>query len=146
MKLTLHVRKKYFDEIKSGKKLEEYRLATPYWRRRIIGPPLRGENIDSVLIALGYPPKTDTSRFLERKWNGFLIKSIIHPEFGNKPVMVYAIDVSVPFHRYSIPDPNCPTCLGSGVVDTGGFTPWGTPIYDKCSCIHLPADSKGGAQ
>jgi ASC-1-like (ASCH) protein len=31
MNLFLHVRKEYFDQIKSGEKKEEYRLIKPYW-------------------------------------------------------------------------------------------------------------------
>jgi hypothetical protein len=31
--------------------------------------------------------------------------------------------------------PVCPNCGGAGVVDSGGVTPWGTPIDLPCSCI-----------
>ena len=34
--LTLTIKKKWFDMIKSGEKLEEYREIKPYWTRRFI--------------------------------------------------------------------------------------------------------------
>jgi len=37
------------------------------------------------------------------------------------------------------PDPDCPWCLGEGVVDSGGFTPWGEGIDVRCSCTY-PCD------
>jgi hypothetical protein len=45
---------------------------------------------------------------------------------------------------YTKPDKNCPSCSGTGITDTGGFTPWGSPIFDKCPCITLVevADSR----
>lgn len=35
--LHLPVKKIYFDQIKSGKKLDEYRLVTEYWKKRLEG-------------------------------------------------------------------------------------------------------------
>lgn len=35
--LRLPVTTEYFNEIKAGTKPFEYRLDTPYWRRRIVG-------------------------------------------------------------------------------------------------------------
>ena len=34
------------------------------------------------------------------------------------------------------PHPNCPLCHGEGVMDSGGFTPWGAPIDIRCECTY----------
>jgi len=49
MNLFLHVRKEYFDLIKSGKKTREYRKANDYWLKR-----LGSGNIERVIICEGY--------------------------------------------------------------------------------------------
>lgn len=36
--LTLPLKAEYFNAIKSGEKVEEYRLCTPYWQRRLYSP------------------------------------------------------------------------------------------------------------
>src|SRR5688572_28316338 len=38
-----------------------------------------------------------------------------------------------------MPDPNCPRCSGDGSVDSGGSTPWGTPITVACDCLEVVA-------
>jgi hypothetical protein len=48
--LHLPVKKIYFDQIKSGKKLDEYRLVTEYWKKR-----LEGRDYDEVHVKCGYP-------------------------------------------------------------------------------------------
>ena len=35
--LVLPLKAEYFHQIKDGTKLEEYRLCTPYWRKRLEG-------------------------------------------------------------------------------------------------------------
>lgn len=87
---TLHLPLKrcYFEQIRDGSKDEEYRLCTPFWRRR-----LAGKTFDRIVLTLGYPPATDASRRLERPWRGYSIKTITHPHFGPAPVQVFAIDV-----------------------------------------------------
>src|ERR1035437_2316224 len=42
------------------------------------------------------------------------------------------------------PDPNCPWCKGEGVVDSGGFTPWDTPIDVRCGCTYPPDSNDEG--
>lgn len=37
---------------------------------------------------------------------------------------------------YKPADPNCGWCLGKGVVDSGGVTPWGWPIDIRCGCTY----------
>lgn len=88
---TLHLPLKgeYFDAIKSGEKLEEYRLVTPYWTKRI-----EGREYDRIELAKGYPPKEDASRRIKRPWRGYRRITITHPHFGPDPVEVYAIRVN----------------------------------------------------
>lgn len=84
--LYLHVKAKYFSEIKSGVKTEEYRLFNPYWWNRLYF------NIyDEVHILSGYPKKDDPSKRIIFLWMGYGIKKIKHPEFGEEYVEVYAI-------------------------------------------------------
>lgn len=79
----------YFDQILAGTKVEEYRLCTPYWRRR-----LEGRSFESIVLTRGYPPREDGARRLSRPWRGYTIKTITHPHFGNEPVEVFAIRVN----------------------------------------------------
>lgn len=48
--LTLRLNRVYFDQIACGEKCEEYRLASPYWRKRIEGRRYR-----TVVLTRGYP-------------------------------------------------------------------------------------------
>lgn len=87
--LTLPLKGEYFDQIKAGTKPEEFRLATPYWRRR-----LQGRTYDRIELTRGYPLRNDGDRRLVIPWKGYRITTITHPHFGPDPVEVYAIDVS----------------------------------------------------
>jgi hypothetical protein len=87
--LQLALKAEYFDAIKRGDKVEEFRLATSFWRRR-----LEGKAFERVVLTKGYPPRADTSRRLELPWRGYTEKTITHPHFGKRPVQVFAIDVS----------------------------------------------------
>jgi hypothetical protein len=87
--LTLNLKGEYFNQIKAGTKTEEYRLLKPFWRRR-----LEGRQYDEVHICLGYPAKDDAEKRIIRPWQGYTVKTIIHPHFGNDPVEVYAIKVA----------------------------------------------------
>lgn len=88
MKLTLPLKAEYFEAIQAGTKTEEFRLCTPYWRKR-----LEGRAYEGIVLTLGYPAAGDTRRRLERPWRGFRRALITHPHFGPKAVEVYAIDV-----------------------------------------------------
>lgn len=88
MKLTLPLKAEYFNAIRDGEKPEEFRLVTPYWRKR-----LEGRSYDGIVLTLGYPAADDTARRLEKPWRGFRQTTITHPHFGPEPVEVYAIDV-----------------------------------------------------
>ena len=89
--LHLPLKRSYFAQIRDGTKVEEYRLCTPYWAKR-----LEGRQYSQVVLTLGYPARADHARHLSRQWRGFSIKTITHPHFGPEPVQVYAIDVALP--------------------------------------------------
>ena len=88
---TLHLplKAEYFNAIKAGTKTEEYRKATPYWRKR-----LEGRAYGRIELAMGYPAKDDQARRLARPWRGYSLKTITHPHFGPDPVEVFAIVVN----------------------------------------------------
>ncbi len=86
--LHLNLKGIYFDQIKSGEKLFEYRLAAK-WARR-----LEGKSFDRILIKRGYPRAGDSERILERPWRGFEVQTITHPHFGATPALVLAIRVN----------------------------------------------------
>ncbi|PRC92623.1 ASCH domain-containing protein [Solimicrobium silvestre] len=89
--LYLNLKGEYFDQIKSGEKTHEFRLAST-WKKR-----LEGKAFDLIVIRRGYPKAGDKSKELIRVWHGYELKQITHPHFGNDPVLVYAIDVTVPY-------------------------------------------------
>lgn len=86
--LTLHVKKKYFDQIKSGEKTEEYRKMKSYWIKR-----LNLKKFDGVVIICGYPSRSQMSsdNCISFPFNGITTKVIQHEEFGTHKVAVYAI-------------------------------------------------------
>lgn len=86
--LVIPLKREYFEQIRRGEKLEEFRLCTPYWIKR-----LEGRSYDRVVLTLGYPKKDDSERRLTLPWAGFTRKRITHPHFGVEPVEVFAIDV-----------------------------------------------------
>jgi hypothetical protein len=86
--LHLHVKKKYFDQIKSGKKKIEYRRDTPYWKKRLVFD--REYNL--IMVYCGYPRKGDSSRTLLFRYGGYYhAHGLVHEEFGDKPVAVFCI-------------------------------------------------------
>ena len=87
--LTLPLKGIYFDQIKSGEKLEEYRLCSAFWMTRLLN-----KSFDKIVLTRGYPKRTDTSRRMEIPWRGYEIKKITHPHFGPDPVNVFAIKVN----------------------------------------------------
>jgi hypothetical protein len=88
--LVLPLKAKYFNAIKAGAKPEEFRLRTPFWRKR-----LEGKTFDRVVLTLGYPKRDDAARRLVLPWRGMRETTITHPHFGPTPVEVYAINVQV---------------------------------------------------
>ena len=88
MDLVLPLKAEYFNEIKSGKKTEEYRLCNDYWEKR-----LEHRHYSRVVLMLGYPKKSDSEKRIIKPYRGFVKRTITHPHFGTKPVQVYAIAV-----------------------------------------------------
>lgn len=86
--LVLPLKAAYFDAIRDGHKMEEFRERTSYWRRR-----LEGRTFDRVVLTKGYPAAGDDARRLVREWRGYRETTIMHPHFGDKPVEVFAIYV-----------------------------------------------------
>lgn len=91
MDLVLPLCAIYFNAIKAGEKPEEFRLRTPYWRKRLE----RMRAGDRLVLTLGYPPRDDASRRLVVPWAGMREMTMTHPHFGAEPVDVFAIDVRV---------------------------------------------------
>lgn len=91
--LTLPLNGIYFDQIKAGTKVEEYRLTTGFWRKRI-----EGRDYDAVVLVRGYPKGggVEGETRLTRRWNGYTVKTMTHPHFGPDAVEVFAIDVKQP--------------------------------------------------
>ena len=87
--LLLPVKKKWFEQIKSGEKPEEFRLYNDYWRKRI-----ENKEFDQIVITLGYPKRDDHERRLERPWRGYEVREIKHPEFENVSQTVFCIKVN----------------------------------------------------
>lgn len=86
--IIFNLKKQYFDDIKNGIKKEEYRLCTPYWKKR-----LENKKFNKIEIRLGYPKNSEENKILIFPWRGYTIKKIKHPHFGNDPVKVYAIKI-----------------------------------------------------
>lgn len=87
--LVLPLKAEYFNAIRAGTKTEEFRLRTPFWRKR-----LEGKTFDRVVLTLGYPTRDDAARRLVMPWQGMREITITHPHFGAEPVAVYAIRVT----------------------------------------------------
>lgn len=88
--LILHVKREYWEQMRDGVKRREYRLATPYWEKRLVW-----RSYAEVEIWCGYPPASDTSKLLRFVWRGCYRETITHPHFGAEPVEVFSIDVSM---------------------------------------------------
>lgn len=86
--LVLPLKGIYFDQIRAGTKVLEYRLRTPYWRRRLARAPF-----DRLVLTKGYPRAGDDDRRLVLPWLGFVQTTIQHEHFGPAPVQVFAIHV-----------------------------------------------------
>ena len=79
--LTLNLKKKWFDKIKSGEKTHEYREYKPYWIKRLslYSKSICGQTTlpsqDKIIFVCGYAPKEDTSKRLKAKIKNITIKN-----------------------------------------------------------------------
>ena len=87
--LHLNLKGEYFDAIRDGTKLFEFRVRNAFWCKR-----LEGQQFSQIQIKRGYPRADDTARNLIRPWRGYEIQTITHPHFGPNPVEVFAIHVA----------------------------------------------------
>ncbi len=87
--LYLNLKGEYFDDIKSGKKPFEYREYNDYWKKRLVN-----RRYDKIVLMRGYPKKTDTKRRIERPYIGYIVDTINHKHFGDKPTKVFCIYVN----------------------------------------------------
>lgn len=99
--LTLPLKKKWFDMIKSGVKTEEYREIKPFWTKRLMMPvidyadgrisvPDVPMEFDTLVFTLGYPKAGDTERRLEFK-NPKIRIGTGKPEWGAEPNKLYFV-------------------------------------------------------
>lgn len=86
--LFLVLKRKWFEEIESGNKPEEYRAVTPFWTNR-----LENREYDTVTFQLGYSRDARKMKFAVVD---IKIKNIISWE-TNKPIEVYAIKLGKRF-------------------------------------------------
>lgn len=84
--LRLNLKGMYFDQIKSGEKLFEYRLVNDYWKKRLVG-----KRYDRVIFLRGYPKAGDEDKTIVRPYAGYEIQTLTHPHFGKEEVTVFAI-------------------------------------------------------
>jgi hypothetical protein len=95
MKLHLHVKSVYFDQIAGGWKREEFRLHNAYWVKRLVDMPSGAKrSFESIVIHRGYKPGPENR--LEFPWQGWRLTGITHPHFGPDEVTVFAINISNP--------------------------------------------------
>lgn len=109
--LHLNVKRKWFNQIKAGKKTKELRLFKPYWQKRLIN-----RVYDEIHIKNGYKKDGEVLRFL---WNGCTTEITIHEEFGPEPVKVFSINLNLPL-------PQCQACYPVGTA-----VQWLTIIDEK---------------
>lgn len=76
------IKREFFDQIKAGKKKEEYRLRTEYWTDRL------KKNYLFICFRAGYDKN---SPILYVEYLGKKKKMIKHPFFGDKSVPVFEI-------------------------------------------------------
>lgn len=89
--LTLPLKRKWFDLIRSGEKREEYREMSPYWKRRLGSAHWGGfRTYDRLVFPLGYPKAGDTERRLEFANPQVRIGSG-RPEWGAEPGRLYFV-------------------------------------------------------
>ena len=90
--LYLHLKREYFEDIKSGKKKFEYRLDTSYWSKRLVG-----KKFDEVHFKCGYPKTDDIDKVIKMPYRGYEMQNIRHPHFGDESVTVFAIYSDINF-------------------------------------------------
>lgn len=95
--LTLSLKRRWFDLIKSGAKKEEYREISRYWMGRLVAAMvpftntvLSFTNFDTLVFTLGYPKADDTKRRMVFK-NPCIRIGTGRPEWGAEPGKEYFV-------------------------------------------------------
>lgn len=88
--LTLSLKRKWFDLIKSGVKTEEYRELKHYWSKRLNLGYGKFKEFDKVAFTMGYPKADDESRRIEFK-NPKIRIDTGRKEWGAKPHKMYFV-------------------------------------------------------
>lgn len=97
--LTLSLKRKWFDLIKSGEKKEEYREIKPFWKKRLRNVVLKTalstvyegfQRYDRLVFTLGYPKADDTERRITFK-NPRIRIGTGKPEWGAEPGKQYFV-------------------------------------------------------
>lgn len=89
--LTLPLKRKWFEMIKAGVKLEEYREITGYWEKRFLYSSMQlYKKFDKLVFTLGYPKSGDNSRRIEFNNARIYIKTG-RPEWGAEPGKQYFV-------------------------------------------------------
>ena len=77
--LRIHVREKWFKQIRDGVKVLEYRLKTPYWFARLVS-----RDYTEIHILHGYPKRDETLKRLRFKWEGYAETEVESEEWNNQ--------------------------------------------------------------
>lgn len=91
--LRLHLKREYWQQIKDGSKLHEFRLYNGYWMSRLCNA-----SYSHVEYILGYPKADDQYKRFTRPYFGYQLQTIQHKHFGESPVEVFAIYTQCPTH------------------------------------------------
>lgn len=89
MDLILPLKRRWFEDIKAGRKPFEYRLNNAYWQKRLIG-----KNYERVIFTLGYPKRDDDSRRIVKPYLGYEMQTVVSEEWNNEPKDCFAIVVA----------------------------------------------------
>lgn len=82
-KLHIIIKRKYFDQILTGEKTEEYRLIKDYWVKKLVN-----KSYTHIIFQAGY---LKSSPKIEIEFLGYSIKILKHEFFGDDTVCVFAI-------------------------------------------------------
>lgn len=81
--LFLILKKKYFDQIKSGQKTEELRAQTDYWAKRLVE-----REYSHIIFQLGYSKNAER---MSVEYLGLEKRVITHEFFGPDPINVFVL-------------------------------------------------------
>lgn len=83
--LEIVIKKKYFNQILSGEKTEEYREVRPFWVARLID-----KEYSRITFKNGYASNAPKAEF---EFKGYEVRNITHEIFGDDEVNVFAIKI-----------------------------------------------------